>query len=516
MSKADQLRDRFFAGVPRYRWLKTVGQGGSGLVFKAHDLDLDELVAIKVLLPQPGRDDQELLARFKREIHLNRKIKHPNVARIHDFGISGDYVFLTMEFIPGDDLRTLVEKEGGQPIDKALSILRQIALGTHAAHKLGIVHRDLKSPNILVDENGAVAILDFGLATGMFAGDRKLTVDSVVMGTPQYMPPEQALGKALDARSDIYSIGIIAFEVLTGAVPFEADSPIAIALKHVSEPVPELPATFPQPLRAVIYKSLQKNPADRHTTAVDFEAELSLVQQALKGGSAPRLSTIEPPQLSAAQAHIATEPMKRIRVAPPEPPVFPRPEAPAAPMPMRAPQPAHAPENPGAWVLPSPRPPEHATMDVLRNRAPVILIANDDNLERKMAAASVAHFGWKTVEVRSGHEVLDMLMKSPADLLLLDVTMPGMDGYDVTRIVRSQPSLTATPIVLTAPRVSRSEFAFGIQTGANDYLQLPTPPEALVGRLWKILQHRGFTSPEADKVLQKALETKLSETGPIG
>jgi serine/threonine-protein kinase len=233
--KADILRKKFFEGVSRYEWIETLGQGGVGIVYKARDLELDEVVAIKVLSPDLAKDDEAVLTRFKREINLNRKIKHPNVARMYDFGISGSYPYITMEFVPGKDLWTLIRDERRIEPARAVPILRQIARGCSAIHELGIVHRDLKSQNVIVDEHGAVAIVDFGLARWNLGGG--FTLDSIILGTPQYMSPEQASGRPVDARTDIYSIGIIAFEALTGQLPFTGDSPIAVAMKQINDPV---------------------------------------------------------------------------------------------------------------------------------------------------------------------------------------------------------------------------------------------------------------------------------------
>src|SRR5450756_3025253 len=146
----ERLRQRFFEGLTRYRWLETIGRGGIGIVFKAQDLDLDDVVAIKVLSPDWETDDQQLLLRFKREINLNRKIKHPNVARIHDFGMSGEYPYITMEYIAGKDLKTLIVERTRIPEIDTVTILRQLARGSHAAHELGIIHRDLKPQNVMV------------------------------------------------------------------------------------------------------------------------------------------------------------------------------------------------------------------------------------------------------------------------------------------------------------------------------------------------------------------------------
>ena len=275
----ERLRLRFFEGLTRYRWQETVGRGGMGIVFKAQDLDLDDVVAIKVLSPDWETDDQQLLLRFKREINLNRKIKHPNVARIHDFGMSNDFPYITMEYVPGHDLRTIIQLEGKLPQGRAISILRQIALGTEAAHKLGIIHRDLKSQNVMLEDNGAVAILDFGLARGK--SNDQLTLDSVMVGTPHYMSPEQALGRPTDARSDVYSIGVMAYELLTGKVPYDGESPLVIAMKHVSELPPDdlrKETAISSDLIAIVYKALAKEPAKRFATAADLEAELAMLR----------------------------------------------------------------------------------------------------------------------------------------------------------------------------------------------------------------------------------------------
>lgn len=180
--KIELFRRRFFELVPRYEYAGTLGHGGIGVVFKAFDRDLEETVALKVLSPNLGRDENALLARFKREVALNRRIKHPNVARMFDYGIAGDYPYISMELIDGEDLWTLVGKRRRFPAAEAVPIVRQIARGAAAIHRLGILHRDLKSQNVIVDRHGAAVILDFGLARGSF--DPGLTMASVLLGTP--------------------------------------------------------------------------------------------------------------------------------------------------------------------------------------------------------------------------------------------------------------------------------------------------------------------------------------------
>ncbi|MCE7960427.1 serine/threonine protein kinase, partial [Acidobacteria bacterium ACD] len=284
---SSRFRERFFAELTRYEWLETLGRGGMGIVFKARDKDLDEVVAIKALTPEFRDSELDLLARFKQEIQLNRKIKHPNVARIHDYGMAGEYPYITMEYVPGKDLKSRILSRKRIPTPEAVGILRQICRGTQAAHEVGIVHRDLKPQNVMVDDAGAVAILDFGLAR--HARSQHLTASSLVLGTPQYISPEQALGGVADARSDIYAIGVIAFETLTGALPFQGESPVATAMKQVNDPVPDTLSSFPDvppELVAVVHRCLEKKPDQRFQTVAELEAELAQVEEGLAAGPA--------------------------------------------------------------------------------------------------------------------------------------------------------------------------------------------------------------------------------------
>jgi CheY-like chemotaxis protein/predicted Ser/Thr protein kinase len=459
-AKQDRFRLRFFEGAPRYRWLSTLGHGGVGTVFKVMDTELEEVVAVKVLSPSIERDEQALLARFKREIQLNRKIKHPNVARMYDYGVSGDYPFITMEWVDGKDLWDLIDERKRIPPAEAVPILRQIVRGTGAIHRLGILHRDLKSQNVIVDAAGAVAILDFGLARGEF--DKNLTLASMLLGTPQYMSPEQALGHELDERSDIYSIGIIAFEMLTGAVPFWADSPVAIAMKHVTEPIPDRLSKVSEvspALRAIVMRCLEKEKEERFASAEDLETELALLEQSPRQGrdvSAERLAGEDEiiAELESAFNSIVL-PQRNLRTDPAA-----KEAAPAGPSAM-----------------------------------PVVLVVQDDVRELLKTATAVCAAGCRTLEVRNGQEALEALMKNPVDLVLMDVDLPRIDGFDVTRILKSQPALAALPVLLTTNRFDRSQLAFAVQSGATDLLPRPFPENALGPRLWQVLQHQGYTPP---------------------
>ena len=486
----ERLRQRFFEGLTRYRWQETVGRGGMGIIFKAQDLDLDDVVAIKVLSPDWETDDQQLLLRFKREINLNRKIKHPNVARIHDFGMSGDFPFITMEYVPGKDLRTIIQLEGKLPQARAISILRQIALGTEAAHKLGIIHRDLKSQNVMVEDSGAVAILDFGLARGKTT--EQLTLDSVMVGTPHYMSPEQALGRPTDARSDVYSIGVMAYEILTGKVPFDGESPLVIAMKHVSEPAPGdlRKATDVSPeFIAIVYRALAKSPEGRFASAADLEAELAM------------LHPFESGQVSAVSVPHAAIPVSPTSTPPPG---------------MRAVTPASLRTHPELGSLATPAMPtpalpvgSSAAPIEVKSRPPVVLLVEGDAKERKRLADVLGRHACRTLEAKDGPEALGRLLKDRVDLVLMDIALPGMDGFDVTRVIKAQAATTALPVVLTAARLDRSHFAFAIQTGATDVMAKPLQSEAVVGRIWHILTHHGFQPPAGNEPVLAAMKKTL-------
>lgn len=484
--KLDRFRDRFFAAAPRYRWVETIGRGGMGIVFKAHDLALDDVVAIKVLSPDLEVDEEELLVRFKREVFLNRKIKHPNVARMHDFGVAGDYPYITMEFIPGLDLRQLIRREGRLAPGRAVAILRQICLGTDAAHRLGIIHRDLKSQNVVVDDSGAVAILDFGLARSKRAKERA-TLTSAVLGTPHYMSPEQALGREADVRSDIYSIGVIAFEALTGFLPFHGDSPHVVAMAHVREPVPDpsnLVAGLPADLSALVRRALAKDPAERFPSAADLERGLSEVDVAPWQAAVPPAA----PEPTAAQELPSGLPTTRLREEPPPP---------------------------ADRTVPA----SGGRLAEVKSWPPVVLVVQPDAVERRLLTGHVSQFGCAAVEAGTGQEALQRLLAEPPDLLLMDVKLPDMDGFDVVRILRSQAGSARLPVLLLAPRLDRRVYAFALQSGATDVLGKPVDLTELVGRAWDLLQREGFLPPQDNAGLSealKALERVRSRTPSSG
>ncbi len=248
----------------RYEIQSVLGQGGMGIVYKAHDRDLDDVVAIKTLRGDALSADPTLLDRFKQEIRLARRITHPNILRTHDLGEASGLRYLSMEFVKGITLKALVEQDQLIPTPVALRISKQICAGLAAAHEVGVIHRDIKPQNIIIEPTGGLKVMDFGIAR--LTQERGMTSTGTVVGTPDYMSPEQARGVTLDFRSDIYSTGVVLYELFTGTLPFEGDTPLAVVLKHVQENPPSPQTKNPKidpKIAAIILKCMQKDPADR-------------------------------------------------------------------------------------------------------------------------------------------------------------------------------------------------------------------------------------------------------------
>jgi len=269
----------------RYELLSTLGKGGMGVVYLARDQQLDEEVALKVLRPDVLKDDPTILDRFKKETKLARRITHRNVLRTHDFGETGGTAYISMEYLEGVTLKDLISSKGALPIGVGLRIAKQMCQGLEAAHAQGVVHRDIKPQNMLIlPETGDLKIMDFGIASvsdmKAGAGASGLTTAGTVMGTPDYIPPEQAQGSPADYRSDIYSLSVVLFEVFTGRLPFTADTIMKVVLAHIRNPPPP-PRTIndhiPAALEAVILRGLQKEPSARYQSVEELARDLDEV-----------------------------------------------------------------------------------------------------------------------------------------------------------------------------------------------------------------------------------------------
>ena len=265
----------------RYQIIEELGKGGMGKVYKALDTEIKEKVALKLIKPEIAAD-KRMIERFQNELKFARKISHRNVCRMYDLNKEEGSYYITMEYVPGDDLKGMIKMIRQLSEGQAISIAKQVCEGLSEAHRIGVVHRDLKPQNIMIDKDGNVRIMDFGIARSLKA--KGITGAGVMIGTPEYMSPEQVEGKDVDQRSDIYSLGVILYEMVTGRVPFEGDTPFTIGVKHKSETPKdpqELNTQLPSDLSRVILRCLEKNKEKRYQSAGEVRSELNNIEKGI-------------------------------------------------------------------------------------------------------------------------------------------------------------------------------------------------------------------------------------------
>jgi cyclic di-GMP phosphodiesterase len=410
------------AALGPYRIVERIGRGGMATVYKAYHPALDRYVAIKVL-PDFFAEDEGYRERFQQEAKSVARLKHPNILSVFDFGHEGGITYLVLELISGG---TLADRLGGQmDLHDVIALLRPLAGALDHAHSEGVLHRDIKPSNILLHRDGTPVLGDFGLAK-MAASVRKLTASGTVLGTPEYMSPEQAAGDELGPRSDLYSLGIVAYEMLTGRVPFQADTPAAVLLSHLNKTMPptlELAGELSLHVEETLRQALAKAPGDRFPTATDFVRALTPAAWPTRGRSDTNSSANgETPQRSAS----------RIR--------------------------------------------------------PKVLVVDDGAANRELIEACLAGVDCEVRLAEDGPSALKAIETAPPDLVLLDVQMPGMDGYTVCQRIKSDPKLRLVPVVMITALNQTADRVKALESGADDFMSKPVQRVELVARVRSALR----------------------------
>ncbi|MEU5719949.1 protein kinase [Streptomyces sp. NPDC020403] len=339
----------------RYQLRDLLGEGGMASVYLAYDSALDRQVAIKTLHTELGRE-QSFRERFRREAQAVAKLQHTNIVSVFDTGedeLGGALMpYIVMEYVEGQPLGSVLQSDiqqyGAMPADKALKVTADVLAALETSHEMGLVHRDIKPGNVMMTKRGVVKVMDFGIARAMQSGVTSMTQTGMVVGTPQYLSPEQALGRGVDARSDLYSVGIMLFQLFTGRIPFDADSPLAIAYAHVQEE-PVAPSSINRSLTpamdALVARALRKNPNERFPSAAAMQDEIARVLNASGPAGAPVIIGGGAPVNSGSGVGSA--------VFPPVDQAAPAPHGVQTPY---QPQPHHPQQQPGPYGVPTPAP----------------------------------------------------------------------------------------------------------------------------------------------------------------
>jgi putative two-component system response regulator len=427
-----------------YRIVEYVGKGGMAEVYKGYHEGLDRTVAIKIL-PDFFVDDRSSRDRFHQEARSIARLNHPNILRIFDFGEDDGVPYLVLEFIEGDTLADRLGKP--MPLESVVKLLTPIASALDHAHSEGLLHRDVKPSNILMRTDGTPMLADFGLAR-MADSARKLTATGLVMGTPEYMSPEQISEENVGPASDVYALTVVAHEMLTGRVPFEAKTAAAVLVSHLNKPMPptpELTGEASAHLEAVLKRGLAKVPEQRYPNASELIA-------ALRPAAWPDRSTIAAPSRTTTSSKL-----------------------------------------------------------------PVVLVVDDSEANRELIEACLAGVECLIQMAETGAKALAIIQAKPPDLVLLDVQMPEMDGYEVCRRIKASPEGKLLPVVMITGLGSVDDRVLALESGADDFMSKPVERTELLARVQSALRLKAVykTLDNAQQVivaLAAAVEAKEKYT----